>query len=493
MSNPASLAFDAERFATERVAALRSPASVLAVSGADLARVAGVGDRGDGLPPDCETVFRIASVTKSFTAVRILQLRDAGLLDLDAPVSAYLPSARMTPAHWAAELRLRHLLAMSGGLPTDDAWADRLEALPAAEFDALLESGIRLVRAPGTGYEYANLGWAMLGRIAERIDGRPLPAQVEAEVLVPLGLTGVRFTPPAGRPLAVGHARRRGTWIPQPLTGPGAFSAIGGLFASAADLLRWAAWLAAAFSGGGAAVPSDAEDHVLSAASRREMQRVQCAFSPTAGYGYGLIVEETPEHGRVISHSGGYPGFSAHLRWSPTTGLAMCGLENAGYSGLYDTVPGAFARLQERAQPIVELGDPQPFIPVPSTELASPWPETRAAVTTVQQLFDRPAELSGWSAAERTSFAACVAQDLPLAERSDEFARARVALGPDATPDPAGPWFPTAARALWRMIGRQQECELGVDLSPTEPPRIQRITLRVYRRSDREDAHAPQP
>ncbi|QIM19030.1 beta-lactamase family protein [Leucobacter coleopterorum] len=190
---------------------------------------AGFGDIGDGEAPDHNTVFRIASCTKSFTAVRALQLRDLGLLDLDRPITELLPYPVLihSPQADSPIPTPRMLLTMSGGLPTDDAWADRLEAMAGEDFDAMLSRGIRLNAVPGTQYEYANLGWAILGRIMEYLDGRPLTTQVAREVLDPLGLDGVRFTPPPGRRIAQGFAKRSTGWEPQAVTTPGAFSAIG--------------------------------------------------------------------------------------------------------------------------------------------------------------------------------------------------------------------------------------------------------------------------
>ncbi|WP_052961354.1 MULTISPECIES: serine hydrolase domain-containing protein [unclassified Leucobacter] len=458
--------------AASRVRSGSTPAIALSARIGGRDAFAASGDRGDGIPPDAGTVFRIASVTKSFTAARALQLRDAGALDLDRPVADLLPAAVFRPAGSGARITPRMLLTMSAGLPTDDAWADRLESMTAADFDALLAAGIRLVREPGTGFEYANLGWAMLGRILEHLDGRPLPQQVEAEILDPLGLTGVRFTAPTGRPLATGHARRAAGWEAQPLTGPGAFSAIGGIFASTADLLDWAAWLASAFSR-----PDD--DRVLAAASRREMQQLHRTLPPepsapsaaVVGYGYGLFVELVPELGRVVSHSGGYPGFSAHLRWGLDREVIVCGLENGGYSGAWEPTGEAFSRLAAQC--------PEPSV--------RPWAETEAAVALTRALAERPDDDARWSSAERDAFAPCVALDLPIAERRAALLRVRDELGPGARLAPEGIRYPTAASARWRMIGRDRQCDFALELTPTDPPLIQRFDARP---AGREEDHA---
>ena len=207
-----------------------------------------------GPPPRPDTAFRIASCTKSFTAAAVLILRDRGLLDLDSEVSEHLPYLVLlgpgTSGGSAAALTLRMLLTMAGGLPTDDPWADRQEAMAPAAFKSLLSSGVRLVRAPGTAYEYSNLGYAMLGAVIAAVSGREYTDFVRDELLEPLGLrsTGFDRSVPAAGGVATGYCRRGGAWEVQPFSAPGAFSAIGGLFSTLEDMGCWAAWLAAGFT-----------------------------------------------------------------------------------------------------------------------------------------------------------------------------------------------------------------------------------------------------
>lgn len=444
-----------------RVADVASPASILAArSGVAEAQIAAAGDAGDGSAPDKNTVFRIASCTKSFTAARTLQLRDAGRLDLDRPVAEILPRAPrfLLPGVGGPEPTPRMLLTMSAGLPTDNAWADRLESMSPDAFDALLGRGVRFVRRPGTGYEYANLGWAILGRALEHVDGRPLQRQIERELLAPLGLTGVRFSAPAERRTAIGFAWRSDGWEPQPVTAPGAFSAIGGLFASAADLLEWTSWLASAWT------EHHNGDPVLSAASRREMQQLHRTNTEqsgvVSGYGYGLVVEHSPELGHVVAHSGGYPGFSAHMRWSAEHPVAVCGLENAGYSGVHLIARKAFAGL---------MGD------APTGWLSDPWDETRTAVARLSALVDAHDDPNIWDRAENSLFDPCVALDLPLGERRARLAGVIHRAGAPLRHGPAS--FPTPASARWQVRGPLGCFDLSLQMTPSDPPRVQRFDV----------------
>lgn len=452
------------RLTDERVSSGTSPAAVLASSrGSGPLRVGGSGDTGDGSTPDVDTVFRIASCTKSFTAARALQLRDAGMLDLDRPVAEMLPRPPrfLIPGAEATPPTPRLLLTMSAGLPTDDAWADRLESLPRTEFDALLSRGIRFTRAPGVEYEYANLGWAILGRALEQLDGRPLQEQIEQDLLDPLGLTGVRFAPPAGRRLATGYARHNGSWEEQEVTAPGAFSAIGGLFASCADILAWARWLTSAFADG----PSD-PDPVLAAASRREMQQLHRAIpgggsTVARGYGYGLIVEHSAAQGHVVSHSGGYPGFSAHMRWSTEHAVAVCGFENAGYSAVHEIVRPAFDAALEQA------------IATTRTSAATePWAETRAAVARISELVSDHGNMTLWDRAGGDLFDGCIDLDVSVSERRSRLSRIVAEVGAPLIHGPAS--FLTPARAAWRAFGSSGAFDISLQLTPSEPPLIQR-------------------
>ena len=140
--------------------------------------------------PRLDSVFRIASMTKSFTAAAALLLRDAGMLDLDEPVATYVPAVADIPPAGddAPPLTMRLLLTMSAGFPSDDPWADRQESLTEDAFDAMLRSGPRFVAVPGTEYHYSNLGYAIAGRAVSNVSGQPLQTFVMERLLIPLGM-----------------------------------------------------------------------------------------------------------------------------------------------------------------------------------------------------------------------------------------------------------------------------------------------------------------
>src|SRR5262249_21939050 len=147
----------------------------------------GVRDVASGAPVDPDTIFRIASMTKSFTALAILKLRDDGKLGLDEPAARYVPELTSLPypTRDAPPITVRHLLSHGAGFPEDNPWGDRQLPLSNEAFRALLTKGISFSHAPGTDFEYSNLGFMILGRVVTRVSGVPYSEYVTKEILAP--------------------------------------------------------------------------------------------------------------------------------------------------------------------------------------------------------------------------------------------------------------------------------------------------------------------
>jgi CubicO group peptidase (beta-lactamase class C family) len=333
----------------DRVAQKNCP-SVFATlfQGHNILMQTGIGERkiGAGIPGP-ETVYRIASCSKSFTVVMLLILRDRGLVNLDSPITDFVPEFTQTAiGHAYDPPTIRMLMSMSGGLPTDDPWADRQESITNETLRAIVSDGVLLTTAPGTQFQYSNLGYALLGQVIENVSGRPFRDLVKEEILLPLNLheTGYEEEIVNAEQLAHGYRKSPDGWLELKFSRPGAFSCIGGLFSSGRNLAEWVRWLLSALS--------DEPDRTgpLSVASRREMQQIVTAIPHGAGvatlprhadrffgYGLGLISERDTKYGQFVSHTGGYPGFSSHMRWHAPTGLGVVVLENATYSGAAQT------------------------------------------------------------------------------------------------------------------------------------------------------------
>jgi CubicO group peptidase (beta-lactamase class C family) len=452
--------------------------------------------RTSGGPPDADTVFRIASMTKSFTAAAVLLLRDAGALALDDPVADHVPEV----AHWSGptadspRLTIRHLLTMSAGLPTDDPWADRQQGQGQQEFSAFLRGGVRFAWVPGTTFEYSNLGYAILGRVVAAAAGAEYAEVLGSRLLRPLGLTAtvLRAQDVPQRHLATGHRAVEGGWEPVPFDGYGAFAPMGGLFSSVRDLARWIAGLLDAFP-----PRDDAEGpHPLCRATRRELQQEHRAVPPRmlstsvdapttlhgGAYGYGLLVEHDPLWGPVVGHSGGYPGFGSHMRWHPESGLGVVVLANSTYAPAQPVGARMLAALLTRrataipstSAPRLPPGGPRvrpqllPAAPAPGR----PWPETLAACADVEVL------LEAWDdgVAERL-FASNVGLDEPLDRRRAGLEAVRARVGPVRGRQWFQPEHDSPAHCRWWLRAASGAVRLEIRLSPQSPPRVQSLVV----------------
>jgi CubicO group peptidase (beta-lactamase class C family) len=457
---------------------------------------AGFGERYLGGPrPDAETVFRIASMTKSFTASVILALRDDGVLKLDDPAEAYVPELRGWPPVSAdsVPVSLRHLLTMTAGFPTDDPWGDRQQGLPLDEFGKFLSGGVRFNWAPGTRFEYSNLGYAILGRVITAVTDAAYQDYIRDRLLRPLGMTrtgfeAAEFDAPA---LARGYRRVKGDgvgaggWSEVELDPYGAFAPMGGVFSCVRDLARWVAGFSAAFPPGD---PEAGGPHPVRRATRREMQLPQVltgwdqparfpgdtAPVPSA-YGFGLFVEDHPVLGRLVSHSGGYPGFGSNMRWHPASGTGVIALGN----GTYAAMTALAARLLEtvmrhREPPLNGYGVALAPVGAEAAQGAAPWPETLAARDAVSGL------LRSWDDAEAARlFSPNVAQDVPFGERRQVIALIRERIGEFRDDDGRRREFDTPAHCRWWLAGERGVVQAQIQLNPERPPRVQSLTLAV--------------
>lgn len=427
---------------------------------------------GDDRVPDADSVFRIASMTKSFTATLLLVLRDAGALGLDDPVARWVPELdglRMPTAD-SPVLTVRHLLTMSGGLPTDDPWGDRQQALDPDAFGALLRGGLSFAWTPGTRFEYSNLGYAVLGRVAEAAGGGRYRDLLAERVLGPLGLAATAFEAaevPAAR-LAGGHLKRDGAWLPVPFDGYGAFAPMGGLFSSVRDLAGWVAGFVDAFP-----PRDDAETgHPLRRAGRREQQQLHRVVPPRhgfasvdlpaphvcAGYGFGLVTELHPRWGEIVQHSGGYPGFGSHMRWHPATGLGVVVLGNSTYAPAAPLGARLLEALLERCG-----GE---------GHAVAPWPATLAAQASAERLVTE-----GWDDRLAGALLAMnVDLDEPLARRAESIAGTAAWLGP-LEPDPAPAMSDSPSHRRWWLRGPAGRVGVEIRMTPELPPRVQTLAV----------------
>ena len=278
-------------------------------------------------PATAETLYRIASITKTFTATAILQLRDAGRLQLDDPLTRHLPWFSIASRHGdAPPITIRHLLTHTSGLPREAAfpyWTDF--DFPTAE---RLREG--LTRQEGvlpteTQWKYSNLALALAGDIVQAVSGEPYAAYVKGHILDPLGMKDTLVLSPAPDDLRLARAYGRrmpdGSRAPAPHVDTRGISAAANMTTSVTDLARFAMLQLREGPMGGA--------QILRGSTLREMQRIHW-LEPDwqAGWGLGFRIQRLS--GKTsFGHGGSLPGYRTQLRIWPAEKLAVIAMTNA--------------------------------------------------------------------------------------------------------------------------------------------------------------------
>ena len=293
----------------------------------------GVADVDSGEPITDDTVFRIGSITKTFTAVAVMQLSEQGMVDLDAPASDYLRAFPLVPAKESFRPTVRHLLTHTAGVgywrrlaDLRQPWigagdrAGRSGALPLAEY---YRRGLPVEIEPGTKWAYSNHGFAALGQIVEDVSGQSLDRYLYEQILEPLGMNHtdlVRSERIRSR-LATGYVLRSRGLKPvadRDVPTPGG----GGIYSTAADLARYIATLQQMYSG---------EQHlVLKPETLKSMFRPH--FQPDARLpGMGLAFERGEESGhKTIGKTGIVSGFHSAMVLAPDDRIGVVALTNTG-------------------------------------------------------------------------------------------------------------------------------------------------------------------
>jgi CubicO group peptidase (beta-lactamase class C family) len=300
-------------------------ASVAVVHDQDVLWSRGLGftDRARRVPASADTRFSICSISKLFTSIAAMRLRDAGQLDLDAPVSTYLPwypddSAAAT----TGPVTVRSILSHVSGMPREanaPYWATR-EFPDESDLKDLLER--QDANAPAfVHFDYSNLGMVLLGEIVASLTGTNYQTHVQRKLLEPLGLSQTTPRWPRelyGTEFALGYAARngRGERKALPFYEIGALTAAAGFSSSAADLARFASWQFRVLDGNDAGV--------LASTTLHEMQRVHWMSLDGQGERWGLGFRLQQRGGEMlVGHEGGCPGFTSSLIMQPADKIAV--------------------------------------------------------------------------------------------------------------------------------------------------------------------------
>ena len=319
----------------------------------------GIQDMDAKRPVTSDSLFRIASMTKAFTALTLLHLHDEGKVALQANAETYIPEMRgwQYPTTDSPHIRVIDILGHTPGFVTDDPWGDRQTPIPESEFTAMLQKGIAFDHAPETQFSYSNLGFAMVGRIIENVSGRPY-SQVAGDLLLkPLGMSSSGFNI-ANSPLerrAIGYRYENGQFAREPDLGEGAFTSIGGLQTSANDYAKWVAYLLSAWpprsDPDNGPVPrqtirelAKGSDFPLGVTRPGDKRPNPCRQAET--YGMALYVVNDCDLPWAITHNGGYPGYGSSVLMFPDAGMGLFVFTNRTYSSPSPTLWSAALMLK---------------------------------------------------------------------------------------------------------------------------------------------------
>jgi CubicO group peptidase (beta-lactamase class C family) len=383
----------------------------------------GVVDPASKAVPDADTVYRIGSISKSFTGLALLSLRDDGALDLDDPLAHWIPEAsKITyPTRDERPITLRQLTQHTSGLPRMGPFDPDHAPDEATVVGSLAK--ITLERAPGLESVYSNLGFSLLGIVVSHAAKQPLHDVVGARIFTPLGMTSTGWDPPAAH-LAPAFAPGPKA-VAMPPARLGAADGAGGIYSSVRDMARYAAFLLAAYP------PRDDDDRgPIRRATIREAQRTGFALEPhvriasdksidldAPSYGFGWVHHQTCKTTDLVEHNGAIDSYRAQLTLRTASGVGVVVLTNFGNANV-----GAFA---DRALDVLEAtGAMQPrqpvmtdaFTPTMKTflEVYNAWDEAK-----LQSILARPVdprehdELAGYKALNGTCTAVTPTKMLP--------------------------------------------------------------------------------
>jgi CubicO group peptidase (beta-lactamase class C family) len=272
------------------------------------------------------TVYSICSISKLFTGIALMQLRDAGRLGLNDPVSKHLPwfaPEMLNPE--AQPPTLRDLLRHSSGLPCEPdltVWPEPDLLFPTREDLIERVSGLKMSYPPNTNFNYSNLGYSVLGQVVSVVSGIEYTLYVQQNIIEPLGLEATTpFLPRdlLGSENAIGYGRwpRKGSRGEVARYDARALTPALGFSSTVMDLAKFAMWQFRVLDGKG--------DHVLSQKTLKEMQTVEW-LNPQWGLGFSIWQMDDMD---FVGHQGGCPGYKSQIILCPEEKIAVVAMINA--------------------------------------------------------------------------------------------------------------------------------------------------------------------
>ena len=296
------------------------------------------------IPATTSSMFRVASMSKSFTSLAVLHLRDAGKLKLDDPVEMYIPALKgQGLTNDAPAITIRHLMSHSAGFPEDNPWGDRQLADSEKDLTDLISGKLSFSNVAGTEYEYSNLGFAMLGYIIHKASGLSYDVYIQKNILNPLGMdaTTYEYTIIPKDKFAFGYRYINNIWRKEAPLKDGIYGAMGGMITSIDMFGKYVAMHEAAWP-----ERNEKESLPVKRSSIREMHQPArfISLNPsyrfpsgkklalTGSYTYGLRWTIDEENKKNIGHSGGLPGFGSNWQFLPDYGVGVILFANVTYA-----------------------------------------------------------------------------------------------------------------------------------------------------------------
>lgn len=425
------------------------------------------------IPVTSSSLFRIASMSKSFATMAILKLRDEGKLDLDDPAYLYIPALKKLkyPTVDAPHITIRHLMTHGAGFPEDNPWGDRQLADTDKELLALIEKQLSFSNPPGISYEYSNLGFALQGMIITNVSGMPYQDYIKKNIWEPLGMKTAtyEYADVAPGKLAHGYRWLNNKWNEEELlhdTKEGSWGAMGAMLSSIDEFANYMVFHLSAWP------PNNAkEDGPVKRSSVREMHHPWRwnGFNPnfkypdgrtcavTTAYCYGLGWMKDCDGRTYIAHSGGLPGFGSQWRIMPEYGIGIVSFANRTYS------PMGFVNLKV-LDTIIKMAGLKPMELPPSKILE-------------QRKNELVKILPGWNNAEQSGvFAENFFPDYPI-DTLKKYAKelygkaGKIVAVSAVKPE-------NQLRGSFVLTGEKTDVEIYFTLSPENPALIQEYHIR---------------
>jgi CubicO group peptidase (beta-lactamase class C family) len=294
-------------------------------------RAFGKADNEKRIDACASTVYRIGSISKTFTAYLMMLLVQDGTISLDEPVAKYLPAIKQLKwkeAIDSSEITFRQLASHTGGLEMEPGLWDAA-AGPIGEWENKLLSSIPttdVTFTPGTRFSYSNIGYGILGLALSRAAHKPFIQMVEERIFKPLHMNSSFYIIPAGYEgrVAVGYhwnsltGKPDGAMAEAEYAGRGYKVPNGGIFTTSADLARF---IMAQYS----------DSDRLAGNYREMMQTIQTPKDGKSGYGFGLFVNHTDDGSKIAGHDGSVVGYTAFMAFSPGSKVGAIVLRDCDY------------------------------------------------------------------------------------------------------------------------------------------------------------------